>query len=432
MISAPLYAQNLPVRSISDDSSLRVSIKDTWLSEVPSAVLARAPVTLNVPGGGRVQLRTETNQQEFSIVLARELTGALRNVAGPFPGWAQGSWALTRDRATGDAIRIQVFLRSDPYAYIQFRPEGSDTCNMDIVLYGAFVRRSIPLPVSFDRLYTLPLTEVLSMAGDRFPLKYFEPDPAYYRDSGAFIARLREQVRSLEFADDGAIDENGNYVYINSGLPQKGEQGLNCSGYAKYVIDGILLPITGKRLAIDPLKAPFGQRGSSFTAPWEESRDPFFGLDWIRNLAAAALTALRSPAFATLDEIEVRADPFTQLIVRGRPPVIVSYPGFLDNAGYGVEGLQPLLYTLAIDEPGRFYLAAVNNEIGPPATADNPRGRPRLRQYYHVAVLIPWFNEYGVFQIAVFESAAETSFNAFRARYPGQYVNLVRIPVHVN
>jgi len=34
-----------------------------------------------------------------------------------------------------------------------------------------------------------------------------------------------------------------------------------------------------------------------------------------------------------------------------------SYPGFLTDAGYGVEGLQALLYILAIDEPGKFYLA---------------------------------------------------------------------------
>jgi hypothetical protein len=53
-----------------------------------------------------------------------------------------------------------------------------------------------------------------------------------------------------------------------------------------------------------------------------------------------------------------------------------------------------------------------------------------MRQYFHIAALIPYFNEYGFFQVAVFESAAETSINAFRNRYaPGHYVNLVRIPL---
>jgi hypothetical protein len=117
------------------------------------------------------------------------------------------------------------------------------------------------------------------------------------------------------------------------------------------------------------------------------------------------------------------------VILREKGGAVYSYAGHLRNAGFGFEGLHPLLYTLAIDEPGRIYLAAVNNEIGAPVTPDNPRGLPRLRQYYHIAVLVPYFTERGVFQVAVFESAAETSINRFKTRYPGQFVNLVRIPI---
>jgi hypothetical protein len=318
---------------------------------------------------------------------------------------------------------------------------------MDVVLYDAYAVRSLPLPVSMERLYTMPLNEVLNLAGDKFPRRYFEPDPADYRGQRLFIEKVRERLPELRFADDGAIDQSGRYVYINTGLDQRGQPGLNCSGFAKWLIDGILRPVTGERLEIPPLKAPFGNRGSSFTELWEELRDPFFGLDWIRNLASRAGTTLYSPSFGSLNEIEVRREPFSQLILRGKKSsaVIYSYPGFLENAGYGIEGLQALLYTLAIDEPGRFYLAAVNTEMGPPATEENPRGTPRMRQYFHIAALIPYFTEGGLFQIAVFESAAETSFNALRNRYleireevvdgelkiypNGYHVSLVRIPV---
>jgi hypothetical protein len=108
------------------------------------------------------------------------------------------------------------------------------------------------------------------------------------------------------------------------------------------------------------------------------------------------------------------------ILRNGGNSTVRPYPGFLHNAGFGFEGLHPLLYTLAIDEPGRIYLAAVNNELGP---------APRMRQYFHIAVLAPYFNEAGNFQVAVFESAEETSFNNFKTRYPGHCVNLVRIPV---
>jgi hypothetical protein len=304
---------------------------------------------------------------------------------------------------------------------------------MDAVLYDGYVMRSYPLPVPLERLYSLPLEEILTLAGDAFPRRYFDPEPGMYRDSRAFIAKVRSRLNELFFLDDGAQDESGNFVFINTLMPQAaqtGRGGVNCSGFAKWVVDGILRPFTGERLSITPLKEPFRERGSPFTDTWEELRDPFFGLDWIRNLASRAGAALRSPSFASLEEIEVRGNPFSYGIVRQTGgSSVYSYPGYIQNAGFGFEGLYPLLYTLAIDEPGRIYLAAVNDEIGAAETPDNPRGLPRIRQYYHIAVLVPYFTERGVFQVAVFESGEETSFTAFRTRYPGQFVNLVRIPI---
>jgi len=321
-------------------------------------------------------------------------------------------------------------LRSDYNTYVQFRPFNDEKCLMDVVLYDGYVMRSHPLPVPFERLYTLPLDEILNLAGNAFPRRYFDPEPGMYRDSRAFIARVRSRLNELFFLDDGAQDEGGNFVFINTLLPQANRGGVNCSGFAKWVVDGILRPVTGERLSIAPLKAPFGERGSPFTDTWEELRDPFFGLDWIRNLASSAGSALRSSSFASLEEIEVRDNPFSYGILRQNGgSEVYAYPGYIQNAGFGFEGLYPLLYTLAINEPGRIYLAAVNDEIGAPETPDNPRGLPRIRQYYHIAVLVPYFTERGVFQVAVFESGEETSFTAFRTRYPGQFVNLVRIPI---
>jgi hypothetical protein len=301
---------------------------------------------------------------------------------------------------------------------------------MDAVLYDAYILRSLPLPVAFERLYTMPVEEVLSLAGDKFPRKYFDPDPADYRDIRRFIAGVRERLPELTFRDDGAINEAGDYVFINTLEAQDGQGGLNCSGFAKWIVDGILRPLTGERLPIGPLKEAFGSRGSSFSRPWEQIRDPYFGLDWTRQLASRALAVLRSPAYSGLEEIEVQRQPFSQVIVRKKnTSALRSYPGFLKDAGFEFEGLHPLLYTLAIDEPGRIYLASVNTEMGPPATEEHPRGRPRMRQHFHIAVLVPWFSESGSFQVSIFESAEETSFTNFKTRYPAHAVNLVRIPV---
>jgi hypothetical protein len=448
-LAAPplLWGLDLPLRQIPDDSSLRIRVKDSWLAETPGRVLDRQPALYRLESGGRVELRVEAGQDEFMIILAREQMGGriddnpagtaavLRSETGVFPGWAQGSWVLTRRRDNGEPSRIRVFLRSDPYTYVQFRPLSADKCQMDVVLYDAYVVRSLPLGVPFERLYTMPVEDALNLAGDKFPRQYFEPFPESYRDQRRFIAEVRKRLPELRYADDGAIDDQGGYVFIETLAvqPSRSKRGLNCSGFAKWLIDGILRPVTGRRLSIPPLKAPFGERGSSHTGLWEDLRDPFFGLDWIRNLASAAAGTLRSPAYGSLEEIEVRTGPFSLIINRnGKTAAVRSYPGFEENAGYGFEGLHPLLYTLAIDEPGKFYLAAVNTEMGPPTTPDNLRGTPRMRQYFHIAALVPYFNEYGVFQIAVFESAAETSFSAFKNRYPGHYANLVRVLVETD
>ena len=427
------FSLDVPVNRIEDDSALRASLLDTWFRESPARVLARRPEIHTLRGGTRVQVRVETsaiNRDEFAIVLAREHNGA-------FPGWGQGSWILTRHRdGRAEGLRIRIFLRSDHNTFVQFRPHNNNERSlMDVVLYDAYMIRSLPIPIPFERLYVLPVEEALQAAGNRFPRRYFEPDPGLYRDTRAFVAAVRARLGELTFVHDGAINENGDFVFINTLEPQNlsaqgGRGGVNCSGFAKWIVDGILRPSTGQRLPITPLSAPFGDRGSSYTYIWEELRDPFFGLDWIRNLASIAGTTLLSPAFGALEEIEVRDVPFSQVIIRqAHTRSVVPYPGHVENAGFCFTGLHALLYTLAIDEPNRIFLAAVNHEIRAPITRENPRGLPRLRQFYHVAVLVPFFTETGVFQVVVFESAAETSFARFRTRYPGQFINLVRIPI---
>ncbi|MDR2468639.1 MAG: hypothetical protein LBD22_06745 [Spirochaetaceae bacterium] len=411
---ARLGALDTTLDGIADDSILRTQLAKTLFVDTPRSVVARQARTETLASGVRVQVRSEWNGgDEFSIILAREHNGQ-------FTGWGQGSFILTRSVEDGAVRRIRIFLRSDPYTYIQFRPLSAAKSEFDAVVYDAFLARSQPVAVPFNQLLEMPLSEVFKIMNGTFPRRYFEPETADYRDVRTLIAGIRREIRPLEFGDDGAMDENGKYVFINSLSAQETTQGLNCSGFAKWVIDGLLRPVTGKRLAVAPLKQPYGTRGTNFTAPFERSRDPFFGLDWVRNLAAAAGSAFKSPAFGSLDEIEVRAAPFQAVLRRtGRTSTVRHYPGHQPNAGYGFEGIQPLLYTLAIDEPGHIFLGAINRE----------GGTPPLRTYFHVAVLIPYFDEQKVFHVAVFESAEETSFNRFRVRYPTHHINLCRVPI---
>jgi hypothetical protein len=412
-----LTARDLPLREITDDSGIRKNLFDEWFVETPRRVLAKSGRLEALPDGGRIEVRSERLEDEFSIVLARERGGA-------FPGWAQGSWVITRSVEDGGLLRIRLFPRSDPYTYIQFLPLDVERSLMEVVVYNAYLAQSVNTPLSLERLLTAPLEDVLRVEDNKALFRYFEPYTEDYAGVRALISRVRRLLPGLSFAADGALDEGGDYVFIKTLLPQTENPGLNCSGFAKWLVDGLLRPVSGKRLSINMLKQAYGQRGSSLTTPFEALRDPFFGLDWIRNLAAAAYGTLRSPSFAVLEEIEVSRCPFSRLILRKAGKTREeAYTGFLPDAGFDINGLPALLYTLAIDEPGTIYLGAVNNELAP---------KPRMRQYFHLAAFFPYFDESGVFHVVLFESAAETSFNRFVARYPGHYINLVRIPAETS
>jgi hypothetical protein len=409
---ASVFTLDSLVREIADDSALRVKLFDPWFTETPSRVTAMPRQLETLPDGERVEVRTEQARDEFGIVIAREF-------AMTFPGWAQGSWVIIRSLKDGGLLRIRFFPRSDPYIYIQFYPLDNERSLMDAVAYDAYFAQSVIMPLSLERMLTAPLQEILQAHDLTALFRYFEPNPEDYKNIRALVSRVRRLLPGLSFADDGALDENGDYVFIDSLAPQTENPGLNCSGFVKWLVDGLLRPLTGERLSISSLKQRYGERGSSFTEPYEEARDTFFGLDWIRNLASALNNTYTSAG--GLDEIEVRDCPFSQVIVRADGTSnTVPYTGFLPDAGFGIENLKALLYTLAINEPDTIYLGAVNTELPP---------KPRTRQYFHLAALFPFFDQYGTFHILVFESATETPFNRFAARYPGHYINLTRIPV---
>ncbi|MDR2602236.1 MAG: hypothetical protein LBC53_07275 [Spirochaetaceae bacterium] len=413
LFPAELPAKNKRLFNLSDDSQLRKRISAAWFVESPLSVSSNKPFTATLESGENVQVRAlRSADGGVTVALAREL-------AGSYPGWAAGSWAYTRDKS-GNPVRLRFFPRSDPYVFIQFRPFNHNKSQMDIVVYDAYITRSWSVPGSFNELLTKPVKEILGFVS-KDHVKYLDPRISDYADVQALVRGVRKEIGKLRYEDDGAINENGEYVYIETLSPMGKDAGLNCSGFSKWVIDGILRPVTGKRLDIETLKKPSVPRGSPYTDVYEELRDPFFGLDWVRNLAREAVRTFKTGAFDHLEEYEVRKAPFSLVILReGKRSENRFYPGFLPEAGFGVEGLGALLYTLAINEPGNIYLGAVNNDVGP---------RPRMRQYFHIAVFAPYFDEAGVFHIALFESAAETSFNGFRARYPGHYINLVRVPI---
>jgi hypothetical protein len=215
------------------------------------------------------------------------------------------------------------------------------------------------------------------------------------------VSTIREQLPLLADLDDGAYDSSGLPVSIEEELASEG--GMNCSGFAKWVVDGLFYPVSESYTDIEKLKEKhLGLRGNRWSERYENERDPFFGLDWSRNLAVQ-LAEAKGHSGASLEDFDVRD---------------VDYVAYVEDVGYPVSALQLILFQLARRDPDRFYLGSVNIPFG---------NEPALRQHTHLVVLFPLFSPKGDFRVVVMERNRETSLDSLEARYGGGHIHLVSL-----
>jgi hypothetical protein len=260
------------------------------------------------------------------------------------------------------------------------------------------------LAARFESLLTAPLERIMRLAEPAVDWGLLQP--AEQTDADAAVERTAASIRRalprLGDAEDGAMDAAGRMVFIRDGSPQGATAGLNCSGFAKWVVDGFFRPLAGSPTDIATLKQrDLGIRGNRWTGPLEESRDPYFGIDWSRHLARE-LARARGEGTGGVEASDVR-----------------DAPGFayVDDVGYAIADLPTVLFRLARTAPGRIYLGSVNRAAP---------GDPGLRQHEHLVVLLPYVDAGRVFRVAAFERSSETSTGSLLKRYPSDFIHLVR------
>lgn len=420
----PPLPGDLPLEEAPETYKARKAYFDSFIMAGRDKALAfKGPAVWSDELGRKVRVSLVAEKEAFYAVMEPER-------AGGYSRYGQGSWIIKRDMASGQFVQAKLFLRSDPGVFARFAPLGNPETgrsSMEVVIYGAVLARGIILPLSFFSLLQAPLSRIRELSAGSFDWSLLSPEPALYVDSEAMVRAIRAALPTLAYGDDGAVDGQGLNVRIATGEPLdgKGRLVLNCSGFAKWIVDGLrMASASGSLLSLEEAKRKWpGFRGSGVTAPYEDSRDPYFGLDWVRNLALAAAPPLLG-AGADPDPTlrDVRMDPFP--MVTGYGEILNAdmpyehYPDWLPEAGFRGRGIKAILYLLALREPGNFYLASVNKYL---------RGSPSLRQHTHVAALFPYFASDGVFRVAVFESAEETGIDALQARTADDYLFLVRL-----
>jgi hypothetical protein len=376
-----------------ENARTRLRLRDVILGS--SARARQADTRQFTDDGHPVRFETVESGEHTFYLFLNQASG------GSFPTVWEGNTSIKRNRADGRPAYMTVLLRRDLGTYVRLHPAG-ERVRLEASLYGMQVQSSVMIPISFDEAVSASLARLVELTGDRvdWDLLLGAEQPSSAMDR--LLTRVREVLPRLRDEDDGAFDAQGKPVLIDSGRPSQG--GLNCSGFAKWVMDGFYSPIAGAGMEIADLKSKDPAiRGNRWSNRYEAERDPFFGLDWTRNMAVAlhrARTGRTEPA----EGFDVRSLPFLR---------------YVEDVGFPLENLELALYLLARRDPDRFYLASINKDFG----ADPP-----LRQHTHVAVLFPHFDREGQFRVSVLERNVQTSLDSLRSQHPNASVHLVHVP----
>lgn len=381
---------------IVENNETRRMLRELITAPASDVLDARDRVIKQLTDGARVSFKIKEQNDSFYLLFINE-RGSL------FPLYSRGTYIIKRSLETGKFIQIKIFLNNKKECYTRIYP-NDDRAVMEVVLYGKTIYKNINLPFSFADALTGPFSDVVEATDGIVNWSLILPDLEYsvYQDKQALASEVRSLLPLIKDVDDGAMDADGSWVYIET-LEKQTENGFNCSGFVKWVADGICWGLTGRYMDIAALKQKnLEERGNRWSASREDDRDPYFGLDWTRNIAGTIKSA-RSGGLGGYKDQDVRWAPWTD---------------FSEDVGFPIDDLELVMYYLSVTEPENIYLASVNVPWG---TA------PVLRQHIHTAVLFPIIDKRHGFRDVIMENGRETDVEDLAGRYPGAHVHLVRI-----
>ncbi|MFP4383099.1 MAG: hypothetical protein ACLFST_02490 [Spirochaetia bacterium] len=390
--------------SESDNSEIRTQLKSLIWSPVSDLKAVPRLVYHQKEAFPKVTVDVQHTRESVYILF-------INNAELGLPVYSRGSYIIKRDKQDGSFVHLKVFYRSDPYFYVRIYPEESgDTvrASMNVYVMDHLVYEHLPVNTPFEKLLTAPFSSILNATADLvdWDLLLSDTDPALYKQSRDVVEAIRSKIPVMRDEEDGAQNSRGDFVYIETLSLQQGPGGFNCSGFAKWVADGIYYPLSGRYLEIEDLKVKHQDvRGNRWSTRWEDARDPYFGLDWTRNIARAVKEARYPGGTYDIESSDIKELPFSP---------------YIEDVGIPLEHLSHNMFALAIRNPGKVYFGSVSV----------PRGDdPPLLQHVHVLVMIPYFEEQGRFSLAVFERSTENTLENVESRYPGGYIHLVSVPV---
>ena len=432
-----------PFDQIPDSAEIRESITASWFS-APLEKVVKRPSEMHTDSKGNTFTVSgnyaENREDGFVISIIPNITDYSLPEHNLVP---QGTWRLYRKLDTGAPLLIKIYPRENPALSISLRPASQKAYSgksfIDICLFNAYVRKDIAIGVPFETLYHISLSRLKELTEAIIPWDLFNP-PRYNSPVKA-MSRIVENLHyRLVPMNDACFDHNGNPVHISNSQPQTELEisiamnidqtraevsgGVDSAGFAKWIIDGMVRPVAGQGTIIESLKRATEVPKTHFTKPYIDTENVFFGLNWIRNLGAAALSLnLNRTVYPDSSGLDVTDCPFALTdaaafaSARSSARQPSSFLGYQQYAGYQVSYLLPLLYYLAVIEPDHFYLACINSV---PVSTE-------LRMYDRIAVLFPYFDGWGEFHVDIYENGEQILVDEFIEKNKAAYAALVRV-----
>ena len=429
--------------NVPDSCSIRKSIVSSWITAPFAEVQVKNRELHTNDAGELFQVRMEEGLDEFLVIVAPQTfhdvdiieNGTQRHTERQeeFRAGSPGGWVVYRDKQTGKTNRVVWYFNADAEVYVQFRPaEGNlNRCYADMLVFGSYAARSVPVGVAFTRLYTASFADIYTWTKNTLPWKKVTVQQGVYRDSVQVAETIKSRLGFIDYAENASYNEYGILYDIISGNPMDDETvatsyadrlTLSGAGFLKWIVDGFVTPIAGRGTSIPALLTHTVDYGTlSKNGVLSQERNLSFSLDWTRNLAAAILS-VRTRKNYTYETggTDVTVEPFAADIMNG---MLVQSAGYVPNTGYEIKKLKSLLYVLAVTEPSYMYLTAIRQPSS--LVADE-------MVFNECAVLIPYFDDYGRFGCYVFEKGRQVSLERFVLQYPNCFVHLSRVKTNGN
>ena len=423
---------------LSDSSGIRREITSSWLTASFDDIRGKDEEFKENRAGEIFQVRMEEANEVFDVIVSpqSELDIDLASSSGHkivraavFPKGGRGSWVLRRSKKTGLPVEIQWHFSQDADVFLVLRPNGRKSA-ADLVVFGSFAAKGVPLGVPFDRLYAASFIDVQKWTSRTLPWNKVTPSVGLHSETIVMAGTIKDNLSSMVFADNVCYDERGKLVPIMKDEPlilkgkdgelleiQEGVHYLSGAGFLKWIIDGIVEPTLGRGTRIDDITEETVEIDSvGKIGVMSQEWNLMFTLDWCRNLAAQAYSARsrRNEDFRTAG-LDVNKNFFASNVSGGN---LSGSSGYVKNTGYAVERLKSVLYVLAATETGWFYLGAVRQ---------SSYIKPEEFVFNNCAVFFPYFDNDGKFGCFVFEQCEQVLLEDFAQKYNGAFVHLERV-----